>query len=69
MKEFKQVHIIAFNRRYKYDKIPNTPDFYSEGDALKYWDNNKIRILDSNFYNESIVVIRKEIHCVEVKEL
>ena len=34
VKGFIQVHVIAKDRGFKYEKIPNTPDFSDEGAAL-----------------------------------
>lgn len=69
VKGFQQIHIIAKDRGFKYDKVPDTPEFYNEGDALKYWEAHKHKINDANFYNDPIVIIRREIHSVTVKEL
>lgn len=69
MKGFKQVHLIVFDKGSNYEKIPYTPDFYSEGDALSYWDERKLNIQYLNPHNYPIFVIRKEIHSVAVKEL
>ena len=44
--------------------MPNTPDFNDESTALKYWESNKRIILDANFYNDTLVIIRKEVHNV-----
>tara|TARA_R110001606_G_scaffold234157_2_gene381791 strand:- start:221 stop:481 length:261 start_codon:yes stop_codon:yes gene_type:complete len=64
VKEFVQIHIIAKDRGFKYEKMPNTPDFNDESTALKYWESNKRIILDANFYNDTLVIIRKEVHNV-----
>lgn len=64
VKGFIQVHIIAKDRGFKYEKIADTPDFKDESSALKYWEANKERLIDTNFYNDSLVIIRKEIHNV-----
>ena len=69
MKSFKQVHLIAKNRSFSYEQIPNTPEFSDEAAALKYWKYNKKVIQDSNFYSDPIVIIRREIHSVISKEL
>ena len=69
MKGFEQIHIIARDRGFKYEPIANTPKFYNENDALKYWENNKFEILDSNFYNDPIVIIRKEISNTKTQDL
>jgi len=69
MKGFEQIHIIAKDRGFKYERIENTPKFYNENDALKYWENNKFQILDSNFYNDPIVIIRKEISNTKTQDL
>lgn len=64
VKGFIQVHIIAKDRGFKYEKVSNTPDFNDEGSALKYWEANKDIINDANFYDDHLVIIRKEIHNV-----
>ena len=69
MKSFKQVHIIAKNRSFKYEQIANTPEFNDEASALKYWKYNNKAIQDSNFYSDPIVLIRREIHSVISKKL
>lgn len=69
VKGFIQVHIIAKDRGFKYEKIADTPDFNDESAALTYWEANKERLIDTNFYNDSLVIIRKEIHNVCTREL
>tara|TARA_S200002703_G_scaffold141348_1_gene133138 strand:- start:3824 stop:4084 length:261 start_codon:yes stop_codon:yes gene_type:complete len=69
VKGFIQVHIIAKDRGFKYEKIADTPEFHDESAALKYWEANKERLIDTNFYNDSLVIIRKEIHNVCTKKL
>ena len=69
MKNYRQVHIIAKDRGFIYEPIPNTPEFNSESEALVYWEYNKESILDANFYNDPIVIIRKEVNNVKTKDL
>jgi len=69
VKYYKQVHIIAKDRSFKYEQIANTPEFDNEQAAMKYWLLNKEDIIDSNFYNDPIVIIRKEESYVRVKNL
>lgn len=69
VKNYKQVHIIAKDRRFKYEQIANTPEFDNEQAAMKFWLSNKEDIIDSNFYNDPIVLIRKEESYVRVKNL
>lgn len=69
VKGFIQVYIIAKDRGFKYEKIADTPDFNDESAALTYWEANKERLIDTNFYNDSLVIIRKEIHNVCTREL
>lgn len=64
VKGFTQIHIIAKDRGFKYEKVADTPDFHDEGSALKYWEYNRSKINDANFYDDPIVIIRKEIHSV-----
>jgi len=69
MKNYRQVHIIAKDRGFKYEPIANTPEFNNEKEALDYWGYNRARIQDCNFYNEPIVIIRREVNNVLAKEL
>jgi hypothetical protein len=69
MKGYKQIHLIARDRSFKYEPIENIPEFYDQKEALKYWKYNGERIMDSNFYGDPIVIIRREIHTVLEKEL
>lgn len=69
MKYYKQVYLLAKDRGFSYELITNSPNFHNEGDALKYWEINKNRILDSNFYNDPIVVIRREVNNSKTKDL
>lgn len=69
MKGYKQVYIIAKDRGFKYEPIADTPEFNNEKGALDYWSYNKIRIQDCNFYDDPIVIIRREINTVTVKNL
>lgn len=69
VKNYKQVHIIAKDRGFKYEQIANTPEFDNEQAAMKFWLSNKKDIIDSNFYNDPIVLIRKEESYVRVKNL
>jgi len=69
MKGYKQIHLIARDRSFKYEPIENIPEFYDKNEALKYWKYNEKRIMDSNFYGDPIVIIRREIHSVVEKEL
>lgn len=69
MKCYKQVHLIVKDKGFVYQLIKDIPEFYSEKDAEMYWHNNRITIQDSNFYNDPIVIIRREINNVTVKSL
>lgn len=69
MKGYKQVHLIVKDRGFVYEQVQNTPEFYNEESALVYWKNNRITIQDLNFYNDPIVIIRREINNVTVKSL
>jgi hypothetical protein len=69
MKNYKQVHIIAKDRGFIYEPLPNTPEFNNEKEALDYWVLNEIRVRDANFYNDPIVIIRREVNNVLAKEL
>jgi hypothetical protein len=69
MKGYRQVHLIVKDRGFVYQPVPNTPEFHSESEALVYWSNNKNRILEANFYNDPVVIIRKEVNNVKTKDL
>jgi|TARA_R110000787_G_scaffold255686_2_gene361026 hypothetical protein len=69
MKNYRQVHIIAKDRSFVYEPFLNTPEFYNEKEALDYWAHNKKSISESNIYNDPIVIIRREVNNVLVKEL
>ena len=69
MKNYKQVHIIAKDRGFIYEPLSNTPEFNNEEEALDYWVFNEIRIQDANFYNDPIVIIRREVNNVLAKKL
>lgn len=69
MKGYKQIHLIARDRSFKYEPIENIPEFYDKAAALDYWKYNEKNIMDSNFYKDPIVIIRREIHTVLEKEL
>tara|TARA_R110002153_G_scaffold101349_3_gene237514 strand:- start:3553 stop:3768 length:216 start_codon:yes stop_codon:yes gene_type:complete len=69
MKSYKQVHLIAKDRSFKYEPIANAPEFNDLNSALAYWKYNKDEIEDCNFYKDPIVIIRREIHTVIEREL
>ncbi|MDB4755111.1 hypothetical protein OAG19_00500 [Akkermansiaceae bacterium] len=69
MKNYRQVHIIAKDRGFKYEPVPNTPEFHDEKGALEYWLYNQNKIKEANFYDDPIVIIRREVNNVLAKEL
>jgi hypothetical protein len=69
MKNYKQVYLIAKDRSFKYEAIANIPEFNNEEEALVYWEYNKKLIKDCNFYNDPLVIIRKESNIVKVRTL
>lgn len=69
MKRYQLKYYLALDRGFKYQEIPDVPSFYNEHDALKYWEAFEKRLVDINFYNDPIVLIRKEISTTEVREL
>ena len=69
MKGYKQVHLIVKDRGFVYEQVQNTTEFHNEEAALVYWQNNRITIQDLNFYNDPIVIIRREVNNVTVKSL
>lgn len=69
MKSFQQVHLICYDRGFKYQPIDNLPVFNNQEDAEEYLKYNSTRLQDINFYDDPIVIIREETHSVAVKEL
>ena len=69
MKNYRQVHIIAKDRGFKYEPVPNIPEFHDEKEALDYWRYNQNSIKNANFYDDPIVIIRREVNNVLAKEL
>jgi hypothetical protein len=69
MKRYKQVHLICYDRGFKYETVPNTPEFHDDQKAKDYFNLNESRITCGNVYNDPIVIIRREINSVTVKEL
>ena len=69
MKQYHQVHLLCYDRGFKYEPIPNVKAFYSLGEVEDYAKNNVISIQDTNFFKDPIVIIRREISSVLVKEL
>ncbi|MDB4761478.1 hypothetical protein OAG04_00540 [bacterium] len=69
MKGYKQVHLIVKDRGFVYEQVQNTPEFHNEEAAFTYWQNNRITIQDLNFYNDPMVIIRREVNNVTVKSL
>jgi len=69
MKRYQLKYYLALDRGFKYQEIPDVPSFYNEHDALKYWEAFENKLVDINFYNDPIVLIRKEISTTEVREL
>ena len=69
MKSYKQVHLICYDRGFQYEPIPNIPEFHDDTKAKDYFNLNESRITFGNVYNDPIVIIRREINSVTVKEL
>lgn len=69
MKGYKQVHLIVKDRGFVYEPVQNTPEFHDEESAFLYWQNNRITIQNLNFYNDPLVIIRREINNITVKSL
>jgi len=69
MKKYSQVYIIVKDRGFKYEPIANIPKFYKKKEALDYWKYNEDRILDTNFYDDPIVIIRRETNNIMSKEV
>lgn len=69
MKNYKQVYLIVKDRSFKYEAIANIPEFNNQEEALVYWNYNKESIKDCNFYNDPLVIVRKETNIVKVQTL
>tara|TARA_R110001592_G_scaffold309210_2_gene583303 strand:+ start:1438 stop:1668 length:231 start_codon:yes stop_codon:yes gene_type:complete len=69
MKQYHQVHLLCYDRGFKYEPIPNVKAFYSLGEVEDYAKNNMTQIQDCNFYKDPVVIIRRETNSVQVKEL
>ncbi len=69
MKSYKQIHLICYDRGFKYETVPNTPEFHNDTKAVEYFNLNESRINAVNFYKDPVVIIRREINSVTVKEL
>jgi hypothetical protein len=69
MKGYRQVYLIVKDRGFVYQPVADIPEFHKESDALRHWEYNKESILDANFYNDPIVIIRKEVNNVKTKDL
>ena len=69
MKNYKQVYLIAKDLGFDYQSIADVPEFNNEKEALTYWKNNNRKIKDSNFFNDPLVIVRREVHTVLAKRL
>jgi hypothetical protein len=58
-KRYKLKYHLALDLGDKYKDYPDLPEFNSEQEAMDYWDIYKRRAFI--FYNESVVIIRKEV--------
>ena len=69
MKRYQQVHLLCYDRGFRYEPVPNVRAFHSLGEVEDYAKNNMAHIQDCNFYNDPIVIIRREVNNVLAKEL
>jgi len=69
MKKYQQVHLLCYDRGFRYEPIPNVKPFYSLDEVENYAKNNISHIQDTNYYKDPVVIIRREISSVPVKEL
>lgn len=70
MKCYQQIHLLCYDRGFRYEPVPiHGAPFYSLEDVENYAKNNIERIQDTNFYKDPIVIVRREISNVQVKEL
>ena len=58
-KRYKLKYHLALDLGDRYKDYPDLPEFNSEQEAMDYWDIYKRRAFI--FYNESVVIIRKEV--------
>jgi len=58
-KRYKLKYHLALDLGDKYKDYPDLPEFNSGQEAMDYWDIYKRRAFI--FYNESVVIIRKEV--------
>jgi hypothetical protein len=61
--------LIVKDRGFVYQPVADVPEFHKESEALVYWEYNKESIQDANFYNDPIVIIRRETNNITVKNL
>jgi hypothetical protein len=61
--------LIAKDLGFDYQSIADVPEFNNEKEALTYWKNNNRKIKDSNFFNDPLVIVRREVHTVLAKRL
>lgn len=70
MKRYQQIHLLCYDRGFRYEPVPiHEAPFNTLEDAEEYFKNNIERIQDTNFYKDPLVIIRREISSVQVKEL
>ena len=69
MKQYQQIHLLCYDKGFKFVPIPNVKSFNSLTETEEFVEHNLKRLNDTNFYKDPIVIIRKEINSVKVKEL
>ena len=68
MKKYKQVHVICYDRGFKFEEIRDIQEFHNESDAVKFIEAHQKKLQDINFYNDPIVILRKEVSYCVVKQ-
>jgi len=66
-KRYKLKYHLALDLGDKYKDYPDLPEFNSEQEAMDYWDIYKRRAFI--FYNESVVIIRKEVSLTPITKV
>ena len=66
-KRYKLKYHIALDLGDKYIDYPDLPEFNSEQEAMDYWDIYKRRAFI--FYNEPVVIIRKEVSLTPITKV
>jgi hypothetical protein len=66
-KRYKLKYHLALDLGDRYKDYPDLPEFNSEQEAMDYWDIHKRRAFI--FYNEPVVIIRKEVSLTPITKV